>query len=627
MSKLDGLRSTPTTDGEPRLTGSETFGLALLGRYLPQGIIAKLRAGDVGAVIVQVPNPRFLSIVHDGLCAMTPEETDVTVAGGPGWHDTIAMESLAKGHGSVYVCSDIARVPAAFRAFAGPHFTIGAHDAAMVGEVLRSFTGTSTRVPKSARLHVDPSAICHCLVRGMAAKTILRAILSLTDPMATDGELQPRMEDCVEYGAARGWALRLKSDLAAWQRGEIDADEIDGSILLHSPPGYGKTTFAKILARSIGAPLHSITMGKLFAGEGYLGDVLKALRKAFNDAASSVPSVLLIDELDAFPDRRARDVNSHFMGAMVAELLTLLDGASKKAPGMIVVGATNLLDRIDPALRRPGRLSTTVELPLPGRAGVARILRQHLQGELMGDDIGEVVDAAEGSTPAELMHMVRVARSMARSHRRPMEIGDLKAQALADQDPPPAHHHLRRLAVHEAGHAVAISILKPQDTIHEVSIRGGRGTHGHVLARTGAANMTFADLIAEVMVVLAGRAAEEALLGPQDLGLGAGGDEGSDLWHATTLSARLRGNLGAGSLVWRGGDDEIVDVVASDPAFRSLVEADLKRYYQGTVQLMASHADALGAIADALLSKGTVSGRELDALIETRSGAGGACAA
>lgn len=620
MSKLNGLKSAPTIDGEPKPTAAEVFGIALLTRYLPPRTMARLRAGDGIALVVQVPDARFVTIVHDALCVLTPDETDVTVAGGPGWHDRTAIESLGRG-GSVYVCTDLEKVPRAFLAFAGPHMVLGTHDATLVGEVIKTITGASIRVPRNARLHADPRAICQCLVEGMPAKRIVAAILSLTDPAPTD-ELLPRMEDCVEYGSAREWALRLKHDLAAWQRGEIDSSDLDASILLHSPPGYGKTTFAKILARSLGAPLHSITVGRLFANEGYLGDVLKAMRAAFNEAAASTPSVLLIDEIDAFPDRRIRDANSHFMNAMVAELLTLLDGAAGKAPGLIVVGATNLVDSVDPAIRRPGRLSTVVELPLPGRAGIARILRQHLVGDLLGEDLGDVVEAALGSTPAELMHIVRVARSMARSHRRPIELGDLAGQLLADRDPPPPPHHLRRLAIHEAGHAVAIAVLKSSDTIHEVSIRGSRGSHGHVLARTGAPNMVVADIIGDIMVSLAGRAAEEALLGQQNLGLGAGGAQGSDLHQATALAARVRGNLGVGSLLWRGDDDDLLGVVADDRAFRALVHADLERYYAGTVEVMARHAEAVGAIADALLNKGSVSGRELHAIMAANAETG-----
>lgn len=630
MGKLAGMRSTPTIDGPRQLTGTETMGLALLARYLPAGLLARLRAGDDIALVVQVKNPRYVSIVHDALCVLTPEETDVTVAGGPRGHDGAAMESLSTGRGSIYVCTDVGRVPNAFRAFAGPHVVVGGHDAALIGEVVRSFTGTAIRLPRSARLPADPVAICQCLVRGVSAKRIVAAMLALSEPVATD-EVLPRMEDCVEYGPARDWALRLKADLAAWQRGEIEPDELDASILLHSPPGHGKTTFAKVLARSIGARLHTITVGRLFANEGFLGDVLKAMRSAFNEAAATTPSVLLIDEIDTFPDRRIRDGNSHFMASMVAELLTLLDGAAGKAPGMVICGATNLIDHVDPAIRRPGRLSTVIELPLPGRKGVARILRQHLAGDLLGEDLGKVVDAAVGSTPAELMQVVRTARAIARAARRPMSVKDLERQVRADQEPPPPPHHMRRLAVHEAGHAVAIAILKKRDHIHEVTIRGERGSHGHVLAQVGEPNMTFADVIADIMVTLAGRAAEEALLSTQDFGLGAGGGDGSDLARATAMAGRLRGNLGVGSLVWRGDDDDVLTAVATDAAFRALVDADLKRYYAGTRELLSTHAEAVGRIADALLRQGTVTGEEVAAIIATEaeggSRAGGHCAA
>lgn len=198
-----------------------------------------------------------------------------------------------------------------------------------------------------------------------------------------------RVETLSGYGAARNWALDLKADLALWRDAKLSWDEMSVKLLLSGPPGTGKTTYAKALCNTLQVPLLVTSVGH-WLEPGYLGDVLKRMSAAFELAASKAPAILFIDELDNIGSRQTGGGRSYddYWVSLINRLLQLLDGATK-TEGVVVVAATNLPDKIDPALLRSGRLETHVRIPLPDLGTMAEILAHHL-----GTDLSDVVSSA-----------------------------------------------------------------------------------------------------------------------------------------------------------------------------------------------------------------------------------------
>jgi len=207
------------------------------------------------------------------------------------------------------------------------------------------------------------------------------------DPIAKDRLLL--VETLSGYGAALDWALDLKTDLSLWKSGRLRWDEMSTKLLLSGPPGTGKTMFARALCNTLQVPLLATSVAH-WLEPGYLGDVLQAMSAAFSFAADRAPAILFIDEIDNIGRRQTSTGRSHddYWTSLINRMLELLDGTSK-SEGVIVVGASNLPERIDPALLRSGRLETHVPIPLPDTDALIGILGRHL-----GPDLHAVLQSA-----------------------------------------------------------------------------------------------------------------------------------------------------------------------------------------------------------------------------------------
>lgn len=415
--------------------------------------------------------------------------------------------------------------------------------------------------------------------------------------VASDG---PTLSELAGYGAAKDWGLALAQDLRAYRAGELDWAEISSAALLHGEPGTGKTLFASALARQCKIPIVSTSIGKLFATtDGYLNSVVKALDQAFNEAKAKAPSVLFLDEIDALPSRMARqgDRNDGYFHVVVTRLLKLLDDERE---GVVVVAATNIFSQIDPAITRAGRIELHFEITPPTAAELVDVFNHYVGDRLSVAQLTSLADLACGSTGADVAFRTKNAIAEARRAGRELAFHDVASQFLGQGED---EETLRRIATHEAGHAVmAMALGRRVDHASTVSI-GKRG--GGVLAEAIGNIGTRSRIEDQVVILLAGRAAETLVLGEGSSGSHA------DLEAATNLVCSIHGSLGLGATIAQRAPLATAADALIDRGFRELVESELRSLDARCREILSKRLPQLDAIATALERKRALTGDEL----------------
>jgi ATP-dependent Zn protease len=421
----------------------------------------------------------------------------------------------------------------------------------------------------------------------------------------------PRLRDMYGYGPAKKWGLELAQDLADWVKGKIDWSDVDTGIVLSGPPGVGKTQFAAALARECNLPVIATSLGQ-WQANGHLGDLLKAMRGDFNRAKEATPCILFVDELDSFGDRNSfshdqKDYSIQVVNAFL-EHLDGLDGRE----GVVIIGATNDIERIDPAILRPGRLNRHVAIPLPAATDRIAILQQHLGQTLPRKNHPRLMAATNGFSGADLAKVARDAKRLARRASRDVAVADIM-KSLPEMVA--ITGELRRaLAVHEAGHTVAVIALDHgkfygamiiDHTRNDSETVAGGGAYFEVPNVGYRTVQTYRDRIA---VLLAGIAAEEVLLGAVSDGAGAGPN--SDLAQATRIATVLQSGMGMGNRLRHSlakSDRDLETLRLHDPSVAIWVDDVLRIEFERAKQLILSQLKLVEAIADELEAKGKIS--------------------
>jgi hypothetical protein len=482
-----------------------------------------------------------------------------------------------------------------------------------IRRAIRMFTGKSapTEIDDDIAFGLSFPDLIAAFRANSTAEEIIDRLRKASPARSSTTERLPMLEEAVEYGDARNWGLTLVRDLADYRAGRITWQEVDRGAVLFSEPGLGKTLFARILAQACGVPLVAFSIADLFANSpGHLDSVIKSSRAMFERAAALAPCILFLDELDALPNRATMSPRgADWWTPVITDFLLSLDSAvAGQRSGVVVIGATNNVEGIDAALLPPGRLERTIEIVRPDHAGAANILRYHLNGELPGADLTDVARLMDGSTGAEIMMTVRGARRIARFAGRKLECGDLLQSMAPMEAIAPAA--LNRICIHEAGHAVG-SLVLGSGVLKRCVIRSAAATAGHTLIWADEGDLLTRESVERYgVVLLCGRAAERLLIG--NAGLGAGGDDESDLARVTQLVATLHASSGLGdTLTYITSFKESLSNVRINRELRSKVEQHIRILHRRADEVVHEHCNAILIVAEQLKARRQLSGEEV----------------
>ncbi|MCU0695394.1 MAG: AAA family ATPase [Myxococcaceae bacterium] len=348
--------------------------------------------------------------------------------------------------------------------------------------------------------------------------------------------------------------LALKD--AAADEAQMKAVEglIPRGMIFWGPPGTGKTLFAKAMATSLGAAVTVVSGPELKSK--WVGESEENLRQVFTRARQAAPSIIVFDELDSFATARGTYQGSGVEHSMVNQLLTEMDGF-RKDELVFVVGTTNFVESLDPALLRPGRFEFHLHIPFPNaedRRAIIRIYDQKLGLQLSDRGLEWLVkktgDFVEGTNSRHSGdHIQAICRALARMRLRekktgPTELDDIERTLSSyNERPNLTPREERVIATHEAGHAVAALFTPNSPAIERISIRSDLvGALGFVSYSEPASRyvVTRGQLLDQICTLFGGREAE--LLFLEDLSIGSA----ADLDRATAIARALVEEFGMG---------------------------------------------------------------------------------
>ena len=390
------------------------------------------------------------------------------------------------------------------------------------------------------------------------------------------------------------------------KRFEALGARVPKGILFHGPPGTGKTLAAKAVANESGARFYAQSASafvEMFAGLG-----AARIRKLFDDARNNAPSIVFIDELDAVGRARSGKTLNH--------LLVELDGFGPRDQ-VVVMGASNRLQDLDPALLRPGRFDRQILIQPPDLKGRLEILHVHTRGKPLSPDVDleQVARHTAGLTGADLANIANEAAiSAGRSSRSVILHADFdhamdRVIAGLQQRRVITDKEKRILAFHEGGHALMAHLMSAVSRVQKATIIARGTALGYTLNLPEEERYlhTKEELVDWMVVTLSGRAAEQVVFGRVTNGAA------NDLEKVTELARSMVFEYGMGdSAVSRTMRADNYALSEETKRMRDQEQARLTdQAYGEALRLITKHRALLDRVANALLEKETLSRDEL----------------
>jgi len=398
--------------------------------------------------------------------------------------------------------------------------------------------------------------------------------------------------------------------------------KIPRGVLLSGAPGTGKTLLARAVAGEAGVPFFQMSASEFV--EMIVGVGAARVRDLFKQAKEAAPAIIFVDELDAVGRSRSPGAGNISGGhdereQTLNQILTEMDGFDVRA-GVIVLGATNRPEILDPALLRPGRFDRRVAVEAPDRAGREAILRVHTRGVPLDPevDLAAIAASTPGMVGADLANLVNEAALLAARRSRERvgrsDITDALERIVlgAERKVLISAEDRRRTAYHEAGHAIVGMLTSGADPVRKVSIV----PRGHSLGVTFSApdadrfNLDEQHLLAVIKVALGGRLAEEIVFGDRTTGAE------SDIQQLTRIARQMVGRwgmspLGPIALLPSDGTSPLLPgVIEPSEATQRRMDDEVVRIvdsaYAEVRDLLTRRRHQLDALAEALMDHETL---------------------
>jgi len=335
--------------------------------------------------------------------------------------------------------------------------------------------------------------------------------------------------------------------------------EIPRGILLEGPPGTGKTLLAKAIASEAEANFISVAASEFV--EIFVGMGASKIRNLFGQARANKPCIIFIDEIDAVGRQRGAGINmaNDEREQTLNQLLAEMDGFADNT-GILVIAATNRKDVLDSALLRPGRFDRVITVPLPDARSRRSILEVHCKNKRLADTINLdlVAELTAGFSGAQLKNLLNEAAIFAaRDMNTTINQGnilnalDKAIVGIVKQNDTRGEETMRRVAIHETGHALLAFLFREYFEMKKVSIQstyngaGGYTIFNEYLNITEGGLYTKDLLRKRLIVTLGGKAAETLFYGENHVSVGAV----QDLKQANELAQRMIGNFGMGDVL------------------------------------------------------------------------------
>jgi cell division protease FtsH len=391
--------------------------------------------------------------------------------------------------------------------------------------------------------------------------------------------------------------------------------KVPKGILLHGPPGTGKTLLAKAVAHESGATFFSQSAASFV--EMFVGVGAARIRHLFKAARKKAPAIVFIDELDAVGGHRGHDVSGE-RDQTLNQLLVEMDGFTTRKD-VVVIAASNLLEKLDPALLRPGRFDRQIFVSPPDVVGRERIFHVHSRNKPLADgvDLKLLARQTSGLTGADLANICNEAAIFAgRRGADQVEMRDFDSalerviagmqsrRALTD-------HEKRVVAYHEAGHALCGELLPSIDRVHRISIvpRGRALGYTLNLPEEDRYLKTREELIDFMTMLLGGRAAEQLVFGSITTGAS------DDLKRVAEVARSMVHDyaMGTGSSSLRAIDDGAAEATrrVRDTEMRELAD----EAYRAAQSLVDRHRVQLDELASTLLANEVLERPDIDRIM------------